>query len=332
MADIRRVTKENAIAIVQGLKALYTNQNAIGKIKVGGTTFSADEAVDELKLVGGTNVDVAISGDTVTFSATDTTYADVVAGSATSGLMTGADKSKLDGIEAGAEVNQNAFGGVKVGADTVNASDEADVVELVAGSNVTITVGQDGKLTFAAADTTYDDVVADSTGAADSGLMTSSDKAKLDGVAAGAQVNVLEGVKVGANTVTPTNKVVELGTAAGASTAASVANDATLPTGAAVTSFVEGKGYQTAQDVATAIAGAQHITMSVVASLPATGETNVIYLVPDDQGGSNKDMYIWQSDAFVLVGNTEVDLSDYVQFDDLGGLTAAEVQEILAEA
>ena len=332
MADVRRVTKENAIAIVRGLKALYANQNAIGKIKVGETTFTADEAVDELKLVGGTNVDVTISGDTVTFAATDTTYDDVVADCATSGLMTGADKAKLDGIAAGAEVNQNAFAGVKVGADTVNASAKTDVVELVAGTNVTIVVGQDGKLTFSAIDTTYDDVVADATGAADSGLMTSGDKAKLDGVEDGAQANVIEGVKVGTDTVTPASKVVSLGTAAGASTAASVANDATLPTGAAVTAFVEGKGYQTAADVATAIAGAQHISMSVVATLPASGEANVIYLVPDDQGGSNKDMYIWQSDAFVLVGNTEVDLTDYVKFDDLGALTEAEVAEILAEA
>ncbi|MCX2725990.1 hypothetical protein OO015_00515 [Thermomicrobium sp. 4228-Ro] len=55
------------------------------------------------------------------------------------GFMSAADKSKLDGIQAGAEVNQNAFSNVKVGTTTIVATTKTDTVELVAGSNVTLT-------------------------------------------------------------------------------------------------------------------------------------------------------------------------------------------------
>ena len=49
------------------------------------------------------------------------------------------DANKLDGIQAGAEVNQNAFAKVKSGDVTVEADQKSDTLELVPGSNVTIT-------------------------------------------------------------------------------------------------------------------------------------------------------------------------------------------------
>lgn len=52
---------------------------------------------------------------------------------------TTADKNKLAGIEAGAQVNQNAFAKLKVGSTTVAADAEQDTLELVAGNNITIT-------------------------------------------------------------------------------------------------------------------------------------------------------------------------------------------------
>ena len=55
------------------------------------------------------------------------------------GLMSAADKKKLDGIATGAEVNQNAFSNVVVGSTTVAADSKTDTLTLVAGSNVTIT-------------------------------------------------------------------------------------------------------------------------------------------------------------------------------------------------
>lgn len=65
---------------------------------------------------------------------------------------TTAEKTKLAGIETGAEVNQNAFSNVKVGTTTVAADAKTDTIEFV-GSNVTITPdATNDKVTFAVAD------------------------------------------------------------------------------------------------------------------------------------------------------------------------------------
>ena len=139
----------------------------------------------------------------------------------------------------------------------------------------------------------------------------------------------------------------DLGTAAAVNTESTVANDGNVPTGAAVITFVEGKGYQTSTQVATiveaygyatetyvgtAIGNANHLQASVVASLPATGQTNILYLVPDDGGKSNKDMYIWDSTGsqFVLVGNTEVDLTGYALESQFSVATTAQIQALFA--
>ncbi|KYD28183.1 hypothetical protein [Geobacillus stearothermophilus] len=69
----------------------------------------------------------------------------------TAGFMSAADKAKLDGIAAGAEVNQNAFSNVKVGATTIAADSKTDTLELVAGSNITLTPdATNDKITIAA--------------------------------------------------------------------------------------------------------------------------------------------------------------------------------------
>jgi hypothetical protein len=71
--------------------------------------------------------------------------------SSTAGFMSAADKTKLDGIQAGAQVNQNAFSSVKVGSTTIAATAQSDIVELVAGSNVTLTPdATNKKITIAA--------------------------------------------------------------------------------------------------------------------------------------------------------------------------------------
>lgn len=54
------------------------------------------------------------------------------------GFLSAADKQKLDTIQAGAEVNQNAYSSVKVGTTTIPATSKTDTLELVAGSNVTL--------------------------------------------------------------------------------------------------------------------------------------------------------------------------------------------------
>lgn len=95
----------------------------------------ADSAIQGVKLNGASSALTPDSNKVVTIPdaiATGTT-------GETNGLMTAADKQKLDGIATGAEVNQNAFSNVKVGSTTVQADSKTDTLELVAGGAVTIT-------------------------------------------------------------------------------------------------------------------------------------------------------------------------------------------------
>lgn len=59
------------------------------------------------------------------------------------------------------------------------------------------------------------------------------------------------------------------------------------------------------------------ITITVVQTLPATGQSNVIYLVPKSTAQTSNvyDEYIWvaSTSKFEKVGDTEIDLSNYLQ-------------------
>ena len=209
--------------------------------------------------------------------------------------FTDALKSKLDAIEAGAEVNQNAFSTVSVGtgesAVSVAAGAKTDTVNVVAGDNVTLTADPAAKkITIAAKDTTYteatesapglmsaadkkivdgvnaalakkqDTLTAEQLAAANSGI-TAAKVAKLDGVAEGAQVNVIETVKVNGKALTPDS---------------SKAVDVTVPTDNK--DLINGAGYQTATDVDNAIKAAAVSAMEykgsvdTAAQLPSSGQ------------------------------------------------------------
>lgn len=95
---------------------------------------------------------------------------------------TNEEKTKLDGIATGAEVNQNAFSNVVVGNTTISADGKTDTLTLTAGSNITLTPdATNDKITIVATDTTYEEATTE-----DSGLMSSDDKTKLDGIDEGA--------------------------------------------------------------------------------------------------------------------------------------------------
>ena len=102
------------------------NQNAFSNVKVGSSTIAADSKTDTLELAAGTLITLTpdTTNDKVTIATT-------------------------------AEVNQNAFSNVKVGSTTVAADAKTDTLELVAGSNVTLTPdATNDKVTIAATDTT----------------------------------------------------------------------------------------------------------------------------------------------------------------------------------
>ncbi|KZE66999.1 hypothetical protein AWM68_19860 [Fictibacillus phosphorivorans] len=100
-----------------------------------------------------------------------------VATTAANGLMAASDKSKLDGISASADVNQNAFSNVVVGATTIAADTQTDTLTFAATAPITITPdATNDKVTFD---------ISNATTAAD-GAMSAADKTKLDGIAASA--------------------------------------------------------------------------------------------------------------------------------------------------
>lgn len=175
-----------------------TIPNGFANVKVGSTTVAADTTTDTVELVAGSNVTITpdATNDKITIAATDTTvqpttttpkmdgtaavgsetkYAkgdhvhpsdttkvDKVEGKGLStNDFTDTLKTKLDGIEAGAEVNQNAFSRIRVISDTgaitdVEADSKTDQLILSAGSNIDFTANAtNDSITILAEDTTY---------------------------------------------------------------------------------------------------------------------------------------------------------------------------------
>lgn len=326
-ANVIEVVKVNNVALVP-------DQQKAVNVTVPTAVTDLSDAADYAKVADvPTKVsDLTIDGDVVT----DASYVH------TDNNLTTALLNKLNGIEDGAQANDIETIKVNDVAQTVT-SKTVDITVVEGTSNGTIKVaGTDvpvhglGTAAFTDADNLGDDNVIETV--------------KVNGTALTPDANKAVNVTVPTTVAELSDeasyaRAANLGTAAAANTEGTVADDANLPTGAAVKSFVEGKGYQTAADVSsilstgsyatesyvnTAIGNANHIQMTEVATLPASGTSNVMYLVPDDKGKSNKDMYIWDStnSAFVLVGNTEVDLSGYVLSSSLGIATTAEVQAL----
>lgn len=134
-------------------------------------TIDAALAEKQATLTAGENISIT----DLTISATDTTYS--VATTSADGLMSAADKAKLDGIAATAEVN--------VQADWSQTNSEADDYIrnkpdlTVYAESVAVTTALSGK-------------VDKETGKS---LMTADEHTKLSGIETGAQVNTVTGVK-----------------------------------------------------------------------------------------------------------------------------------------
>lgn len=149
---------------------------------------------------------------------------------------------------------------------------------------------------------------------------TTEEKTKLTGIATGAQVNVIESIKVNGTAVTPVSKAVDI----------------TVPTNN--NQLTNGAGYQTANQVTTAINNAikdiTGISFSIVESLPTTGVNGVIYLISHTPASTQNiyDEYIWiaSSKSFEKIGSTDVDLSGYLKTTDIIAITNDEIDTIIA--
>ena len=227
-SDVGALPNTTVIPSIDGLATeTYVNN------KVAGIVDSAPATLDTL------NELAAALGDDPNFATTVATQignkVDKVDGKGLStNDYTTAEKNKLSGIAAGAEVNQNAFSNIAIGNTTIAADSKTDTLTLVAGDNVTLTPdATNDKITIASKDTVYthpsytartgvptenqtpafggtfkvSQPVSDATGhitainsrtitipkteatTSKAGLMSASDKSKLDGLQADTYLN-----------------------------------------------------------------------------------------------------------------------------------------------
>ena len=133
-------------------------------IKDGDTTTYAITSGDVLQIVSGTgissnftaknvltitntapnvttNISITHNANNISVNSSDGTNGTVNAATTSlAGVMTSTDKTKLDGIATGAEVNQNAFSNIAVSGQTTVAADaKTDTLTLIAGNNIAIT-------------------------------------------------------------------------------------------------------------------------------------------------------------------------------------------------
>lgn len=94
---------------------------------------------------GVTPVSTSTSQSTTEDTTTQTTTSNLpVIGINSGGIMSTAEQDKLDGIEEGAQVNQEAFSYISVnGTDTITAQEEMSTFGITAGENITLTVSED---------------------------------------------------------------------------------------------------------------------------------------------------------------------------------------------
>jgi hypothetical protein len=158
---------------------------------------------------------------------------------------------------------------------------------------------------------------------------TNAEKSKLSGIASGAQVNVIESVKVNGTKVEPSSKAVDISVPTKVS---QLTNDSGFQNATQVNSTITGKGYQTQSQVQSlinsAVGNITSIRYEKVTSLPATGSNGVIYLIAHSHGTQDiYDEYIWlaESKTFEKIGNTDIDLSGYVKSSELTAISTSDL-------
>ncbi len=154
---------------------------------------------DIANLAAGTDLSYTAATRTLA-SSTGADVALPVATTSAAGLMASTDKAKLDGIQAGAEVNVNADWNAGSGdaqilnkpplgtAAATAATDYATAAQGSLASTAVQSVTGTAPIASSGGTTPAISISAATTGAA--GSMSSADKTKLDGIEAGAQVNV----------------------------------------------------------------------------------------------------------------------------------------------
>lgn len=136
---------------------------------------------------------------------------------------------------------------------------------------------------------------------------TTAEKNKLAGIAAGAEVNVNADWNASSGDAQILNKPTAL---------SSFTNDEGFidNTVSNLANYYLKTETYTQTEINNLIGNIATITISAVDSLPASGQSNVIYLTPKAGGSATnvKDEYLWTGSAFEKIGDTEIDLSNYL--------------------
>ena len=255
---------------------------------------------------------------------------------------TSAEKSKLNGIAEGANkytlptASSSTLGGVKTGDNITNTNGAISVTK----ENVVNALGY----TPPTKDTTYGNAT---TSAA--GLMSASDKVKLNGVAEGANnytlpaatSSSLGGVKVGDNINVADDGTISVPAMEWSSInnrptkLSEFINDKDFidKTANNLTNYYKKSEVYTQAEVNNLLSKITSISVEVVTALPTTGTNGVIYLVAHSHGTSDAyDEYVWvaSKSAFEKIGSTDIDLSNYWTKTDLVECTEEEITALFA--
>ena len=255
---------------------------------------------------------------------------------------TAAEKSKLSGIAEGANkytlptASSSTLGGVKTGDNITNNNGAISVTK----ENVVNALGY----TPPTKDTTYGNAT---TSAA--GLMSASDKVKLDGVAEGANnytlpaatSSSLGGVKVGDNINVADDGTISVPAMEWSSInnrptkLSDFTNDKDFidKTVNNLTNYYKKSEVYTRTEVNNLFSKITSISVEVVTALPTTGTNGVIYLVAHSHGTSDAyDEYVWvaSKSAFEKIGSTDIDLSNYWTKTDLVECTEEDILALFA--
>lgn len=162
---------------------------------------------------------------------------------------------------------------------------------------------------------------------------TTAEKNKLGGIDTGAEVNVVETIKVNGTALEVTSKAVNITVPTDNN---QLNNGAGYQTSAQVESAITAKGYQTAAQVAAAVSGAGHLKRAKVTTLPDVddAEENTIYMVPITSATGDNKFTEWMviDEAWEKTGDSDVDLSGYVQDSDLSAITNGEIDTMMASS
>ena len=297
-------------------------------------SWTKDRLEFVLQLIADTYVQKATGKDLSTNDFTDILLSKL------NGIAAGAEKNVIQGISLSGtaqvpDVNRVINIPTMSGANASNAGVVGLVPKPAKGDQDKFLKG-DGSW---AASIQYDDATT-----TEAGLMSASDKTKLNGIAENATANIGTVTKVHMNgkLIDPgADGTLELGLVVtqhqpvddlaplhspeftGTPTVPTAATS-TNGTQAASTAFV----HSVVDSAISGLKGIQQVFVSSLSALPATGDSSKIYFVPNGSNGTNYyDEYIWLEgrNAYEKKGSADIDLSGYMKAEDYPVITESEI-------